>query len=157
MVSAVTVPTDVLPDSMPMTVFGDGFHCRVRDGRVMLLQPSPPTMEPFDVSVDPAWVESVLEVGRTRVPCLSGIPVASAYAGLYEMSPDEHALLGLADGVENFWLANGSSGHGVMHAPALGQLATELLTLGKATSLDVAELRPSRFRDGEPNPVRSLL
>ena len=29
-------------------------------------------------------------------------------------------LLGPAAGCPNLWLANGSSGHGVMHAPALG-------------------------------------
>ncbi|MGO8970633.1 MAG: NAD(P)/FAD-dependent oxidoreductase [Myxococcaceae bacterium] len=154
---AVTVPTDALPEAMPMTVFADGFHCRVRDGRVLLLQPSAPAKDLFDISVDPLWVASVLEAGRARVPSLRGIPVASAYAGLYEMSPDEHALLGLADGFENFFLVNGSSGHGVMHAPALGQLAAELLSLGKARSLDISALRPSRFSEGEPNPLRPLL
>ncbi|MGO9832378.1 MAG: NAD(P)/FAD-dependent oxidoreductase [Myxococcaceae bacterium] len=154
---AVTGPTDAVPESMPMTVFADGFHCRVRDGRVLLLQPSAPATDPFDISVDPAWVASVLETGRARMPSLRGIPIASSYAGLYEMSPDEHALLGFADGAENFFLVNGSSGHGVMHAPALGQVTAEVLTFGKARSLDIAALRPSRFREGEPNPVRSLL
>ena len=39
---AATAPTDVLPASMPMTIFtGDGFHFRVRDGRVLLLWPTP--------------------------------------------------------------------------------------------------------------------
>lgn len=154
---AVTAPTDALPDTMPMTVFADGFHCRVRDQRVLLLRPSPPAEEPFDVSVDPLWVTGVLEIGRRRLPCLRDVPIASTYAGLYEMSPDEHAILGFADGVENLLLVNGSSGHGVMHAPALGQLAAEILALGKARSLDIFSLRPSRFREGLPNPNRSLL
>jgi sarcosine oxidase, subunit beta len=154
---AVMAPTNVLPESMPMTVFGDGFHFRVRDGRALLLRPSPPAVEPFDVSVDPHWVDSVLGVARARVPALREVPVASSYAGLYEMSPDEHALLGFAEGAENLLLVNGSSGHGVMHAPALGQLAAEVLTLGQARTLDISTLRPSRFREGAPNPVRPLL
>jgi len=154
---AVTAPTNVLPESMPMTVFADGFHCRVRDKCVLLLQPSAPTADPFDVSVDPSWVEAVLRTGHARVPCLRDVPLASSYTGLYEMSPDEHALLGLSDGVENFLLVNGSSGHGVMHAPALGQLAAEVLTLGKARTIDVSALRPGRFSEGKPNPIRSLL
>ncbi len=154
---AVTAPTDVLPESMPMTVFADGFHFRVRDGRALLLRPSPPALEPFDVSVDPHWVDAVLGVARARVPALREVPVASSYAGLYEMSPDEHALLGFAEGAENLLLVNGSSGHGVMHAPALGQLAAEVLTLGQARALDISALRPSRFGEGAPNPVRSLL
>jgi sarcosine oxidase, subunit beta len=153
---AVTVPTAALPETMPMTVFADGFHCRVRDQRVLLLRPSSPAPDAFDTSVDPLWVDSVLECGRARVPTLRDVPVASAYAGLYEMSPDEHAILGFAEGVENFLLVNGSSGHGVMHSPALGQLAAELL-LGRARSLDLHPLRPSRFREGQPNPLRNLL
>jgi sarcosine oxidase subunit beta len=154
---AVTARTDALPDSMPMTVYADGFHCRVRDGRVLLLQPSAPTADPFDVSVDTSWVEGVIEAARARLPSLRDVPVASSYAGLYEMSPDEHAVLGLADGTENFLLVNGSSGHGVMHAPALGQLAAEVLLLGQARAIDTSALRPSRFSEGQLNPTRPLL
>ena len=67
------------------------------------------------------------------------------------MSPDRHALLGPAPGCHNLFLINGSSGHGVMHAPALGQLLAEIISDGKATTLDVRVLRPSRFLEGEPN------
>jgi len=154
---AVTAPTDALPESMPMTIFADGFHFRVRDGRVLLLRPSPPAADPFDVSVDPAWAESVLGAAHARVPSLRGVSLASSYAGLYEMSPDEHALVGFAEGAQNLLLANGFSGHGVMHAPAIGQLVAELLTLGQARTVDISALRPSRFREGAPNAARSLL
>jgi sarcosine oxidase subunit beta len=73
------------------------------------------------------------------------------------MSPDKHAILGRASGCNNLFLANGSSGHGVMHAPALGQLLAEIMSDGAATSLDVTPLRPSRFDEGEPNPASGLL
>jgi glycine/D-amino acid oxidase-like deaminating enzyme len=43
-----------------------------------------------------------------------------------------------------------------MHAPALGQLAAEMLT-GRKPSLDTHALRPSRFAEGRPNAVRRLL
>ncbi|HUM11256.1 MAG TPA: FAD-binding oxidoreductase [Myxococcaceae bacterium] len=153
---AVTVPTDALPPSMPMIIYPDGFHLRVRDGRVLLLWPSDGAADPFDVSVEPEWTRTVLAAARERVPALARVPLESTYAGLYEMSPDEHALLGLAPGLERLFLVNGSSGHGVMHAPALGQLAAEMLT-GRAPSLDVTALRPARFAEGRPNPVRRLL
>jgi sarcosine oxidase subunit beta len=153
---AVTVPTDVLPAGAPMTIFPDGFHFRVRDGQVLLLQPSPAAVDPFDVSVDPRWVEQVVASSHRRVPALRQLQLASTYAGLYEMSPDEHALLGPADGLANFFLVNGSSGHGVMHSPALGQLAAEMLG-GVSTALDVRPLRPGRFREGHPNPNQPLL
>lgn len=154
---AVTSPTDRLPADMPMTIFADGFHLRVRDGHVLLLQPSPPSEDPFDVRVDSTWVETVTRTAWARLPCLEGIPIESSYAGLYEMSPDEHAILGPAPEVGNLFLVNGSSGHGVMHAPALGQLASEMLRAGATPSLDVQPLRPSRFREGRSHPLRSLL
>jgi sarcosine oxidase subunit beta len=66
------------------------------------------------------------------------------------MSPDHHAVLGWAPGRPNLILVNGSSGHGVMHAPALGLLAAEIATLGAARSLDVHALRPSRFAERDP-------
>ena len=78
-------------------------------------------------------------------------------AGLYEMSPDRHALLGRAQGFDDLYLANGSSGHGVMHAPALGQLLSEIILDGAAQTLDVRALRPSRFAEGEPNAGPDLL
>jgi sarcosine oxidase, subunit beta len=158
---AATVPCDLLPASMPMTIWaGDGFHLRVRDGRVLLLWPTPGVPgRPYDTSVDPDWVRAVVEKAHARVPVLRDVKVdrAMSWAGLYEMSPDKHAILGRAPGCENFYLINGSSGHGVMHAPALGHLLAEIVCDGKATTLDVRALRPERFADGDLNPVSELL
>jgi sarcosine oxidase, subunit beta len=157
---AVTVPTDALPPSMPMTIYArDGFHLRVRDGRVLLLLPSPGASDPFDDSVDPAWLDTVVRVVRERVPCLRDVAIdrAACWAGLYEMSPDRHAIVGAAPGVPNLYFANGASGHGVMHAPALGQLVAETVLDGAATSFDVTALRPERFASaGSPGACELL-
>ncbi|MDQ3745034.1 MAG: FAD-binding oxidoreductase [Acidobacteriota bacterium] len=158
---AITRPFELLPEEMPMTIFtADGFHLRVRDGRVMLLWPDEPrTADPFDASVEDAWVDEVVAKAHARVPRLrrAEIDREACWAGLYEMSPDRHALLGRAHGLENFYLANGSSGHGVMHSPALGQLLSEIITGGAATTLDTRALRPSRFDEGEPNAAPEFL
>src|SRR5262249_17803133 len=153
---AVTEPFAAIPESTPMTIFAaDGFHFRVRDGRVLLLWPDAPVgrperADPYDARVDPDWVAAVVEEGRRRLPVLATatIDAASCRAGLYEMSPDRHAILGAAPGCPNFYLANGSSGHGVMHAPALGRLLAEIVTTGAGRSLDATPLRPSRFAEG---------
>jgi sarcosine oxidase subunit beta len=159
--AAATGPCDLLPEGMPMTIFaGDGFHLRVRDGRVLLLRPTPGVAgRPFDDSVDSEWVREVTATAHRRVGVLrrATIDEGACWAGLYEMSPDKHAILGRATGCENLFLANGSSGHGVMHAPALGQLLAEIMSDGAASSLDVTPLRPSRFAEGTPNPVSGLL
>ena len=157
---ALTLPQTALPDSMPMTIWlSDGFHLRVRDGRALLLWPSPGGMDPFDASVDPIWVDQVSRIAKQRLPALGAVQIdrAACSAGLYEMSPDRHAIVGRAPGFDNFYLACGSSGHGVMHAPALGQIVAEQVLQGKAAALDVHALRPERFAEGQPNSMAGLL
>jgi len=156
-----TVDTEVLPAAMPMTVWvEDAFHIRARDGRVLLVWPSPGDPgDPESTAVEQDWLEQVREKAAERVPALAGIPVdpARSWAGLYEMSPDQHALLGRAPECDNLYLCNGSSGHGVMHSPALGQLLAEIIVHGQSRSLDVEALRPSRFAEGRPNRAPQIL
>ena len=156
---AATVETDILADTMPMTVWADdGFHFRVRDRRVLLLWPdSPPSS--FDITFDPdSWLPRVLSFAHARVPCLRDVPIdpSACWAGLYEMSPDHHAILGRAPALSNFYLANGASGHGVMHAPAIGHVIADLIVDGR-TSIDIHALRPSRFAEGEGIEATALL
>ncbi|MGB7211345.1 MAG: FAD-binding oxidoreductase [Gemmatimonadales bacterium] len=158
---ASTAPCDLLPSRMPMTIFaGDGYHLRVRDGRVLLLWPTPGVPgAPFDTRVDDDWVAAVRAKTTLRVPALREVAIdrAASWAGLYEMSPDKHAILGLAPECANFYLINGSSGHGVMHSPALGQLLAEIICDGHASTLDVSALAPGRFAEGRLNHVSELL
>ena len=151
---ASTVPTDVLPEDMPMSIFvDDGFHLRVRDGRAILLKPAQHAHEnPFSLEFDSAWLPDVLESAHARVPVLRDVAIdpERCWTGLYEMSPDTHALLGRAPKLENLYLANGSSGHGTMHSPALGKLLCEMILDGKTSSLDVHALRPERFLENDP-------
>ncbi len=154
---AATVPCALLPDDLPMTLWaGDGFHLRVRDGRVLLLQP---VDEPsgFATSLDESWLARIDALKRERIPALAAVALdrAASWAGLYEMSPDKHPIVGEAR--PGFFLANGSSGHGVMHAPALGQIVSELVLDGRATCLDAAPLRLSRFSEGDSHPALALL
>lgn len=138
-----TVPTDVLPDTMPMTIWADdGFHLRVRDGRVLLLAPESDPVAP----------------ARERVPLLRDVAIDrdAAWSGFYEMSPDHHAIVGRSVPFANLFLANGSSGHGVMHSPAIGRVVAEMIA-GAPTSIDVSALRPSRFIENEPIAGPSLL
>ena len=158
---AATYPGNLLPEEMPMTIFvEDSFHLRVRDGRVLLLWPDQPQVtDPFNTAVTDEWLAKVVRRAHARIPPLrqAEIDRENCWAGLYEMSPDKHALLGPAPEVENLYLANGSSGHGVMHAPALGQLLAEIILDGAASTMDVHPLRPSRFIEGSPNAALEFL
>lgn len=147
---AVTVRCDLLPVSMPMTIWiDDGFHFRVRDERVLLLWPDA-AAPGFLTEVEDRWLDSIGRFVAERVPILANVPLdrAQCWAGLYEMSPDRHALVGRVSAGSNLYLINGSSGHGVMHAPALGEALAEMILDGAAHSIDLSSLRPSRFAEG---------
>ncbi len=145
---------NILPANLPMTIFTeDSFHFRMRDGALLLLLPANNEItNPYDTTVEDGWLNKIDNISKRLIPRLASCSIdkQNSWAGLYEMSPDEHVLLGLAPGVENFYLANGSSGHGVMHSPAIGQLLAEIIIDGKAKTIDSHSLRPSRFIEGEP-------
>jgi glycine/D-amino acid oxidase-like deaminating enzyme len=60
------------------------------------------------------------------------------------LTPDEHAIIGWAPGVDSFFLAVGFCGHGFQHSPATGRLVAEWLTDGRP-SMDMSVFDPTRF------------
>lgn len=149
---AATVPMSLLPVTMPMTIWvRDQFHLRVRDGRALLLFPTPGVPgRPYDDTLEPAWLDRVGAIARDRLPVLAPVAIdpEASWAGLYEMTPDRHSALGAAPECSNLFHIAGSSGHGVMHSTALGQLLAEIMTDGHASTVDVTGLSPSRFAAG---------
>jgi glycine/D-amino acid oxidase-like deaminating enzyme len=53
-------------------------------------------------------------------------------------------------GYEGLYAAVGFSGHGFKMSPIVGQLVSELVVDGKASSLDIAALRATRFAENDP-------
>ncbi len=157
---ALTHPFPQLPETMPMSVdVSDGFHLRVRDGRVLLLYPHGLQEEHTEaVRFEPHWLQLVYRRACERVPCLANATLdeQNSWAGLYEMSPDKHGIVGEAPELSGFYLVNGSSGHGVMHAPALGEIVARLI-LGLQLPFDIHPLRPTRFAEGQPNRDTGVL
>lgn len=157
---AQTYPFERLPETMPMSIdMSDGFHLRVRDGRVLLLYPHGLKQEhTFDTALETDWLATAYRRACQRVPCLAEARVdpQTSWAGLYEMSPDRHAIVGEAPECEGLYLLNGSSGHGVMHAPALGEIGARLV-LGLPLPIDITPLRPTRFEENAPNSEAGVL
>ena len=149
--AAFTVPSPVVPPDMPMTLFlENGFHIRAREGRALFSWPNEEQPgEPAELKADDEWIDEVANMARKYVPALRDVAVdrGSCYAGLYEMSPDHHVILGKSPACKNMFFANGSSGHGVMHSPAIGAIIADLV-LDKKPQIDVSMLRPSRFEEG---------
>jgi sarcosine oxidase, subunit beta len=144
-------PFDEFPHTAPMIIdMSNGFHFRP-DSRGFLLAWNDPEETPgFKTEFDPGFVEKILTRAADRVPCFANLPVnpKRAWAGLYEMTPDHHPILGEAPGVPGFFLANGFSGHGVMHAPATGKILSDLILTGKTDLIDASLLDLARFAEG---------
>lgn len=143
-----------LPTRLPMVIDLDtGFHFRPAknsETEVLLAYPDPDETPSLSTEFDPAFVEKVYERARRRAPFLAETePVLEkCRAGLYENTPDHHAILGTC-GVEGLYLACGFSGHGVMHSPATGRALSEIILDGESKFLDVSCLSIDRFRTGE--------
>jgi sarcosine oxidase, subunit beta len=146
-------PFSEFPHSSPMVIdMSTGFHFRP-EGRGFLLAWNDPEETPgYKTDFEPSFIEKILMHAADRVPAFENLPVnpKRAWAGLYEMTPDHHCILGPVDAIPGFFLANGFSGHGVMHSPATGKILADLILHGKTNVVDdVSVLSFERFARGE--------
>lgn len=148
-----TEPFDEFPHSAPMIIdMSTGFHFRPEGRGFLLAWNDSEEVRDFRTDVDPEFIEKVLERAADRVPCFERVAVnpKKAWAGLYEMTPDHHPVLGPVKEVPGFFCANGFSGHGVMHAPSTGKITADLILQGKTEVVeDASILYIDRFRTGK--------
>ena len=146
-----TEPFDKISRQAPMTVdMTTGFHFRP-EGLGFLMAWNDPEEKPgFDTQFDRAFVEKILTRAVQRVPVFEEAEVnpGRGWAGLYEMTPDHHPILGEAPQARGFFLANGFSGHGVMHSPATGRIVADLILKGRTDLIDARTLDYQRFAEG---------
>jgi len=145
----VTAPFHLTDQAIPLTIdFHRGWYFR-REVDGFLLS-GPLDNEPsFNTNTDYEAMVEASENAIFRVPAMEKARIARGWAGLYEISPDNHAILGKVPGVEGLILANGFSGHGFQHSPAVGKVISELIVNGKATTIDISSLSIERFEKGE--------
>ncbi len=146
-----TEPFDGFPHSAPMIIdMSNGFHFRPEGLGFLLAWNDPEETPGYKTDFDPGFIEKILTRAADRVPVFENLAVnpKRAWAGLYEMTPDHHPILGAVPEVPGFYLANGFSGHGVMHAPATGKILSDLILTGKCDLVDMLLLGLSRFAEG---------
>jgi sarcosine oxidase subunit beta len=146
-----TEPFDRFPHTAPMIIdMSTGFHFRPEGLGFLLAWNDPEETPGYKMDFEPGFIEKILLRAADRVPIFENLAVnpKRAWAGLYEMTPDHHPVLGEAPGVPGFFLANGFSGHGVMHAPATGKILSDLLLEGKSELIDTSLLNLARFAEG---------
>jgi glycine/D-amino acid oxidase-like deaminating enzyme len=86
-----------------------------------------------------------------RISAMDRLQHVRGWAGLYELSPDNSALLGRVEGLENAFEIHSFSGRGVMQSHAAALSLAELMTTGAMrTHPSAGQLSAERFALGEP-------
>ena len=142
----VTTPLPEVPPDFPFVIdFATGLYFHREGPGIMTGMANPNEPVGSDERVDLAWEQVHLEAAVQRFPLLAQAGLAHHWAGLYEMSPDAHPLIGRLEPIENAYVVAGFSGHGFMHGPIAGKLLAEVILDGSASSLDIGVLSPTRF------------
>jgi len=150
-----TTAIDGLPDDLPMVIEEEtGFHFRRRDDRLVVAMTDPEPRWTYDATVDESLFADRLARLARRYPPAAEATIDDAWAGLYDMTPDAHPIVGeIADGV---FAACGFSGHGFMQSPAVGRALAELIVRGES-SLDLSPYALERFESGAVFPEHLVL
>ena len=138
------------PDPIPLTFDVDtGFWMRKEGDSLLFGMANPADPPGVNLNVDWDWLLEVLDAGIDRFPLLEEARLAKkqCWAGLYEISPDYMPILGRHPEMPNYVHASGFSGHGVMHSPAAGMLIAEEILDGHAYTINIDELRITRFQN----------
>jgi sarcosine oxidase, subunit beta len=146
-----TEPFEEFPHTAPMIIdMSTGFHFRPESRGFLLAWNDPEETPGYKTDFEPSFIEKILTRAADRVPVFENVAVnpKRAWAGLYEMTPDHHPILGESPDVPGFYFANGFSGHGVMHAPATGKILSDLILSGKTELIDASLLNFARFAEG---------
>jgi len=143
-----TGPFPHIPDPIPLVIdFHRAWYFR-REGAGLLISGPKDNFPSFNLNVDYDAMVEVAENSMYRVPIMEKAEIDRGWAGSYEISPDNHAILGEFPGLKGFFLANGFSGHGFQHSPAVGRVMAEMI-LGEKPSIDISCLSVERFARGE--------
>jgi sarcosine oxidase, subunit beta len=156
----VTEPFYAIPPARPLTVdVASGFYMRKEHDSLLFGKSNPHEPSSHNQQVDWEWLDNVLEAGFARFPILetAGLAEKQCWAGSYEITPDHMPILGRHPQLGGYYDASGFSGHGVMHAPATGLLLAEEVLDGRAHTINIDDLRITRFAGKELRHERNVI
>ncbi len=140
------------PEDVPLTIDPSGVYFRP-EGREFLCGVSPPaendapTLD-LEMSYD-LFRQVVWPTLARRVPAFEALKLGHSWAGHYAVNTlDRNAILGPHPDIPNFYFANGFSGHGLQHAPAVGRALADLILFGEHRTLELGRLGFERFASG---------
>ena len=93
-----------------------------------------------------------------RFPLMEELRLRDSWIGHYDRNTlDGNMILGNWPGrVDNFYVACGFSGHGLMHAPAVGRALSELVLDGGYKTIDLTRMGYGRVLDNAPYTERGI-
>jgi glycine/D-amino acid oxidase-like deaminating enzyme len=98
----------------------------------------------FDLSVDSAVSEALLDGAARIVPGVRALRVDGEWAGLRPWLPGGLPAIGRSEAADGLWVAAGHEGAGVAHGPITGRLVAQALC-GEPTALALTPFSPDRF------------
>lgn len=122
-----------------------------------------PTLEEprgYNFDVDHDYFENVVWPALAhRFPQFEKTKCKNTLPGLYDQNDlDGNVIMGPgADGLTNFHMLAGFSGHGLMHAPGCGLAMTELLLRGRYETIDLTRFGWQRVIDNAPLRERGII
>jgi len=138
----------------PQVILPNGVAFRHEGQRYLAVVAPPPERDPAttDFDIDYGLFDEIIWPALAeRVPAFGAIKVTNAHSCHYDFNTlDENAILGHVPEVENFLVAAGFSGHGLMQSPAVGRALSELIQFGEYRTLDLARLGYERVLAGTP-------
>ncbi len=145
----------------PLTVDPSGVYFRP-EGKHFICGLSPDEHEEpqvMDWDVDYGWFEDrIWPVLAERVPAFEAIKVVNAWVGHYDYNAlDQNAVLGRHTAIENFYFANGFSGHGLQQGPGAGNAIAELIVHGEYRATDLTRLGFERILRNAPLFERNVI
>ena len=144
----ISEPFDLLPRHFPNVIDLHVGWYFWREGAGILMSGMKDSHSSFATHVNWDGLAHVAEFATHRHPALARASFGKrAYAGLYDVSPDDHAILGKT-AIDGFYVACGFSGHGFQHSPGTGRVMAELLLDDRTTGIDIAPLSLERFATG---------
>ncbi|GAB3560332.1 NAD(P)/FAD-dependent oxidoreductase [Spelaeicoccus albus] len=153
----VTEPMPELPPNLPMTIdFGATFYFHPEGDGLLIGLSDPDESTGFHLERTERWMDLVAEAIAYRTPSLQSVGIRTGWAGLYEETPDQNALIGTAGDVPGFYYATGFSGHGFLQSPAVGEVMRDLY-LGRRPAIDVSGLAVSRFAGTGARPEKNCV
>ncbi len=138
----------------PQVILPNGVAFRYEGQRYLATVAPPPERDPpttdFDID-DGLFDEIIWPALAERVPAFEAIKVTNAHSCHYDFNTlDENVILGHVPEVENFLVATGFSGHGLMQSPAVGRALSELIQFGEYRTLNLTRLGYERVLAGNP-------